>query len=64
MILRNSRRAFALLQSIVLQVQHVQAQESQFYVEIVCQNQLQRKGPAEVRGCFMTHEIKHNTNQK
>lgn len=64
MILRNSQRAFALLRSIVLRVQRVQAQEAQFYVERVCRNQLQRKGPAEVQGCFINHETKHNYNQK
>lgn len=61
MISRNSRRVFALLQSILLQVQHFQAQEFQFYVEKVCQNQFQRMDPAEVRGCFITRETtKHN----
>lgn len=64
MKLRNSLRAPALLQSIVLQVQHVQAQEYQFYVVKAFRNQLQRKGPEKVGGCFNIHVAKHNSNKK
>lgn len=65
---KSSQMVFALLQSIVLQVQHFQPKDSQFYEEKEYQNQRQKKDPVHVYlvcvlSPYRKNQIKHNNKK-